>query len=107
MLRLELTDCLYLLLIFAGADLEKEHEENLPLLVLIQLHLSKLGILVEGGVRLWNALTAKILFYTLIGRLIRFFGHRLLDDFFEVLFQLFDFYLTQVSFVFSLELLFL
>ena len=107
MLRLEFADCLYLLLIFAGADLEKEHEKNLPLLVLIQLHLSKLGILVEGGVRLWNALTAKILFYTLIGRLIRFFGHRLLDNFFEVLLQLFDFYLTQVSFVFSLELLFL
>jgi len=107
MLRLEFADCLYLLLIFAGADLKKEHEENLPLLVLIQLHLSKLGILVEGGVRLWNALTAKILFYTLIGRLIRFFGHRLLDNFFEVLLQLFDFYLTQVSFVFSLELLFL
>jgi hypothetical protein len=66
MLRLKLADCLDLFLIFAGTDLEKEHEKNLPLLILIQLHLSKLGVLVEGGVRFWDALTAEILFYTIL-----------------------------------------
>lgn len=107
MLRLQLANCLDLLLSFTSADLQQEHQKNLPLLVLIQLHLSELSVLVERVVRFRNTLTAEILFYTLIGMFDRLFSHRLLYHFFEILLKLFDFDLTQISFVFCLEFLFL
>ena len=94
-------------MIFTSADLQQEHQENFPLLVLIQLHLSKLGVLVERVVGFRDTLTAEILFYNLLGIFDRLFSHRLLYHFFEVLFKLFDFDLTQISFVFCLEFLFL
>jgi hypothetical protein len=96
-----------LILIFAGADLKEEHQENFPLLVLIQLHLSKLGIIIERSLSFWNTLCIEVVFDTLLRWSGWFFGHGLLKNFFEVFLELFDFDLAQVSFVLCFEFFFL
>ncbi len=104
---MQFADSFDLLLIFTGADLKEKHQENFSLLVLIQLHLSELGIIIERSLSFWNTLCIEVVFDTLLRGSGWFFGHGLFKHFFEVFLELFDFDFAQVSFVLCFQFFFL